>query len=142
MDRLEIENPYYNDLNEVYQFFGSGDFSTGNPGADFLLGIPDTYLQGSGAIIRARGREYYSYAQDQWQLKRNLTLTLGVGWDVETPFKNLYANGEILGAFARESEISHTLLDFSKLCQGGFSGSNRGRNPGNGLLSGPGRGNQ
>ena len=99
MDRLEIDNPYYNDLNGVYQFFGSGDFSTGNPGADFLLGIPDTYLQGSGAIIRARGREYYSYAQDQWQLKRNLTLTLGVGWDVETPFKNLYANGEILGAF-------------------------------------------
>jgi hypothetical protein len=99
MDRLEINNPFYNDLNGVYQFFGSGSFSTGNPGADFLLGIPDTYEQGSGAIIRARGREYYSYGQDQWQVKPNLTLTMGVGWDVETPFKNLYAKGEILDAF-------------------------------------------
>jgi len=99
MDRLEINNPFYNDLNGLYQFFGSGSFSTGNAGADFLLGIPDTYQQGSGAIIRARGREYYSYGQDQWQVKPNLTLTLGAGWDVDTPFKNLYANGEILGAF-------------------------------------------
>jgi hypothetical protein len=99
MDRLEINNPFYNNLNGTYQFFGAGSFSTGNPGADFLLGIPDTYAQGSGAIIRARGREYYSYAQDQWQVSSNLTLTLGVGWDVETPFKNLYANGEILDAF-------------------------------------------
>jgi hypothetical protein len=99
MDRLEINNPYYNDLNGVYQYFGSGSFSTGNPGADFLLGLPDEYQQGSGAIIRARAREYYSYGQDQWQVKPSLTLTIGVGWDIETPYKNLYANGEILDAF-------------------------------------------
>ncbi len=99
MDRLEVNNPYYNNLNGTYQYFGSGSFSTGNPGADFLLGLPDEYTQGSGAIIRARAREYYSYGQDQWQVKPNLTLTLGVGWDVETPYKNLYANGEILDAF-------------------------------------------
>jgi hypothetical protein len=100
MDRLEINNPYYNYLNGLYQFAGSGPFSTGNPGADFLLGIPDQYTQASGAIIRARGREYYSYAQDQWQVRSNLTLTVGAGWDIETPFKNLYANGEILGGFS------------------------------------------
>lgn len=99
MDRLEINNPFYNDLNGLYQFFGSGSFSTGNAGADFLLGIPSTYQQGSGAIIKARGREYYSYGQDQWQVRPNLTLTLGAGWDIDTPFKNLYANGEVLGAF-------------------------------------------
>ncbi|HTC48336.1 MAG TPA: carboxypeptidase regulatory-like domain-containing protein [Candidatus Aquilonibacter sp.] len=99
MDRLEINNPYYNNLNGTYQYFGGGSFSTGNPGADFLLGIPDEYDQGSGAIIRARAREYYSYGQDQWQVRPNLTLTMGVGWDVETPYKNLYANGEILDAF-------------------------------------------
>jgi hypothetical protein len=100
MERLEINNPYYNDLNGLYQFFGDGPFSTGDPGADFLLGIPDEFSQGSGAIIRARGREYYSYAQDQWQVRPNLTVTIGTGWDIETPFKNLYANGEILGAFS------------------------------------------
>jgi hypothetical protein len=99
MDRLEINNPFYSDLNGLYQYFGTGAFSTGNAGADFLMGIPSQYAQGSGAIIKARGREYYSYGQDQWQVKPNLTLTLGAGWDIDTPFKNLYANGEVLGAF-------------------------------------------
>jgi hypothetical protein len=99
MDRLEINNPFYSNLNGTYSFGGSGSFSTGNPGADFLLGIPDSYDQGSGSIVRARAREYYSYAQDQWQLKSNLTLTLGLAWDVETPYKNLYAGGEVMSAF-------------------------------------------
>jgi hypothetical protein len=99
MDRLEINNPYYNNLNGTYEFEGDGPFSTGNPGADFLLGIPDSYEQGSGAIVEARGREYYTYAQDQWQVRPTLTITLGAAWDVETPYKNLYAHGEVLGAF-------------------------------------------
>jgi Carboxypeptidase regulatory-like domain len=99
MDRLEINNPFYSNLNGLYQFLGGGPFSTNNPGADFLLGLPTSYEQGSGSIIRARGREYYSYGQDQWQMRPNLTLTLGLGWDIETPFKNLYANGLVLDSF-------------------------------------------
>jgi len=99
MDRLELNNPFFNSLNGDYTYNGSGVFSTGNAGADFLLGIPDSYGQGSGSVIRARGREYYSYGQDQWQVKPNLTLTLGVAWDIETPYKNLYAGGEVMSAF-------------------------------------------
>jgi len=99
MDRLEINNPFYSNLNGTYQFFGSGPFSTGNAAADFLLGIPDSYAQGSGSVIRARGREYYSYGQDQWQVRPSLTLTLGLAWDIETPYQNLYANGLVLDAF-------------------------------------------
>jgi hypothetical protein len=99
MDRQELDNPYYSDLNGIYQFLGNGPFSSGNPGVDFLLGIPTSYEQSSGSIIRARGREYYSYGQDQWQARPNLTFTLGLGWDIETPFTNLYAGGEVLDAF-------------------------------------------
>jgi hypothetical protein len=99
MDRLEINNPFYNNLNGNYSYQGAGPFSTGNEGADFLLGIPDSYAQGSGSIVRARGREYFSYGQDQWQVKPNLTLTFGIAWDIETPYKNLYANGEVMSAF-------------------------------------------
>jgi len=99
MDRLEINNPFYNSLNGAYAFGAAGTFSTGDAAADFLLGIPDTFQQGSGSIIRARAREYYSYGQDQWQVKPNLTLTLGLAWDVETPYQNLYANGEVMSAF-------------------------------------------
>ena len=99
MDRQEINNPFYGSLNGSYNFHAGGVFSTGDPGADFLLGIPDSFSQGSGSIIRARGREYYSYAQDQWQMKPNLTLTFGVGWDILTPYKNLYAGGKAQAAF-------------------------------------------
>ena len=99
MDRQEVNNPFYATLNGSYNFHTGGVFSTGASGADFLLGIPDTFNQGSGTIIRARGREYYSYAQDQWQIKPSLTLTFGLGWDIETPYKNLYAKGEAQAAF-------------------------------------------
>jgi TonB dependent receptor len=99
MDRLQINNPFYSNLNGTYQFFGAGLFSSGDPAADFLLGIPDDYAQGSGSIVRARGQEYYAYGQDQWQVKPSLTLTLGLAWDAETPFENLYANDESLDAF-------------------------------------------
>lgn len=99
MDRLEINNPFFSNVNGTYAFGGAGVFSTGNAAADFVLGIPDTFQQNSGAIVRARAREYYSYGQDQWQVRPNLTLTLGLGWDIETPYKNLYANGEALSAF-------------------------------------------
>jgi len=99
MDRQEINNPFYAALNGNYAYNGAGTFSTGVPGADFLLGDPDSFDQGSGTIIRARGREYYSYGQDQWQVRPNLTLTLGLAWTIDTPFKNLYANGEALTSF-------------------------------------------
>jgi Carboxypeptidase regulatory-like domain len=99
MDRLSVNNPFYNNLSGNYQYNGSGTFSTGNPGADFLLGVPDTYTQGSGSTLRDRAQEYYSYAQDQWQVRPNLTLTIGTGWDIETPQKNIYADGEAMAAY-------------------------------------------
>jgi hypothetical protein len=37
MDRLEINNPFYSNLNGNYSYQGAGVFSTTNPGADFLL---------------------------------------------------------------------------------------------------------
>ena len=99
MDRKELNNPFYNSLSGTFTFNGQGLFSTANPGADFLLGIPDGYTQGSGSILHARGHEYYAYVQDQWQLRHNLTLTFGTGWDIETPWTNISYGGEIMGAF-------------------------------------------
>jgi hypothetical protein len=99
MDRIELNNPFYFDQDGVYTFNGAGLFSTGNGEADFLLGIPDNYAQSSGGYTQARAREYYSYGQDQWQARPNLTLTFGVAWDLETPYENLFAKGEGSTAF-------------------------------------------
>jgi hypothetical protein len=99
MQRFEDFNPFYSRLSGTYSYGGIGKFTTGLPGADFLLGVPDSYFQTAGGINNGRSREYYSYAQDQFKVKPNLTVTYGVGWDIETPYYNLYANGLAVAAF-------------------------------------------
>jgi hypothetical protein len=64
-----------------------------------LLGQPDLYVQTNGAIIDARSREYYFYGQDEWKVRPNLTVTFGTGWDIETPYLNLYYDGKDVNAF-------------------------------------------
>ena len=83
--RYEVFNPFAHNNDGVFDFSGTGTFSTGDAGADFLLGIPETFEQSSGDYLNERAQEYYSYVQDQWKIRPNLTLTFGTGWSVDTP---------------------------------------------------------
>jgi hypothetical protein len=98
-DRFQVYNPFELFNSGYYVYAGSGAFSTGDPGADFLLGLPDFFLQSNGSVIDARAREYYTYIQDEFKLKSNLTITFGTGWDVETPYLNRYYGGRLVNAF-------------------------------------------
>lgn len=94
MRRFQVFNPFFGNNNGNYAFQnGNAPFGTGIAGLDFLLGIPTSFAQGSGAIIDARNQEYYSYFQDEFKLRPNLTITYGTGWQVDTPFRDLFANG-------------------------------------------------
>lgn len=97
--RFNVDNPFYGNNNGNYSFGGTGAFSTGNAGLDFLLGNPDSYGQGAGGVINARAYEQYLYAQDQWKFRDNLTLTYGVGWQIDTPFHNRQFKGEGTNCF-------------------------------------------
>jgi len=99
MRRAEVENPFYFVNNGYFQFYGIGTYSTGDNGADFLLGIPDFYEQTSGGFIDARTREYYTYFQDQWKVRSSLTITLGTGWQVNTPQNDIFNGGVAVNAF-------------------------------------------
>ena len=99
MARYQVYNPFYNSNNGSFFYNGAGTFSTGTPGVDFLLGLPDAYLQTNGSVIDARSREYYTYFQDEFKLRPNLTMTYGVGWDIDTPYLNRYYGGELVNAF-------------------------------------------
>lgn len=99
MRRAQVFNPFLGRNNGLFNFQGGGTFSTHDPGADFLLGIPDSYLQESGNVIDARTQTYYTYAQDQFKLRSNLTLTYGVGWEVDTPIVQLHNGGIDLNCF-------------------------------------------
>ena len=69
-----------------YTFSALGSNSTGNVFADFLLGLPDSYLQGSTQTEDVRGNAWYLFAQDSWKIKPNLTLNYGLRWEYNQPF--------------------------------------------------------
>jgi hypothetical protein len=91
--KFQVWNPFAADNDGLFTFDASGAFSTGDPGLDFLLGVPATYAQQSGSTIIADAYEHYFYAQDQWRVKDNLTLTLGTGYQIDTPLSEYQNRG-------------------------------------------------
>jgi len=90
--KFEVWNPFGARNNGAFAFSNSAKYSTGDPGLNFLLGIPTSYNQQSGQIILAQAYEHYIYAQDQWRVRDNLTLTYGAGYQIDTPIAE-YQNG-------------------------------------------------
>ena len=60
---------------------------TGDPFASFLLGEPDQQqIQQVSSHYSRWAQNYYAvYAQDDVKARKNLTLNLGLRWDIETP---------------------------------------------------------
>ncbi len=60
---------------------------TGDAFADFLLGFANDSQRGPAYQWgNFNEKRFGAFFQDDWQLHRNLTLNLGVRWDVETPY--------------------------------------------------------
>jgi len=82
--------------------FGSFNFDgrfTGEPFADFLLGLPGTFSSTTPRpTIARRGFEWGAFVQDDWKLTRKLTLNVGVRWDRFEPSRDkndLYFNFDL-----------------------------------------------
>ena len=52
---------------------------------NYLLGLPDSYLQGSAQTEDVRGKSVYLFAQDSWKIRPNLTLNYGLRWEFNQP---------------------------------------------------------
>jgi hypothetical protein len=63
----------------------NGQYDNGVPFADFLLGKADSIFQGAGEAGATSQWMFGIYAQDQWKVRPNLTATLGLRWDPNTP---------------------------------------------------------
>ena len=53
--------------------------------ADFLLGLPENVGLGSGGGRSLRNSLYSAFVQDNWHLRSNITLNLGLRYEVVTP---------------------------------------------------------
>ncbi len=97
--RFNVSNPFSANNSGTYSFATSGPFSSGDPGLDFLLGNPSGYSQGTGATIQAYAFLNYLYAQDTWKLTSSLTLSYGLGYQIDTPLHNTQYAGEGIACF-------------------------------------------
>ena len=61
-------------------------FHTGNSVADLLLGVANTLNTGTIGESVERGHYLGGYVQDQWTLTRNLTLNLGLRYELFSPY--------------------------------------------------------
>ena len=64
---------------------GAGGIGSGNDLADFLFGAPNNYQQFPNAFSSAHGHQYGVFAHDEWKIRSNLTLTLGVRYEYNSP---------------------------------------------------------
>ncbi|HVM94383.1 MAG TPA: TonB-dependent receptor [Terriglobales bacterium] len=82
--------------NTTYDFYGIGQFEfvgpydaggigSGDSLADFLLGLPNNFYEGANASNNVRSKAVYGFAQDEWHVTKNLTLTLGLRYEYSTP---------------------------------------------------------
>ena len=63
---------------------------TGDPYADFLIGVPSNFTQSSGSPLYLRNRYEGLYGQDSWRARSDLTINAGLRWDIIMPFWEKY----------------------------------------------------
>jgi carboxypeptidase family protein/TonB-dependent receptor-like protein len=51
----------------------------------YLLGLDDSYTQGSAQREDIRNTGVYVFAQDSWKIKPSLTMNYGIRWELDTP---------------------------------------------------------
>ncbi len=96
--RARFDQYYYFDVNGEFSFDNSGPNAIipgdGDNYAEYLLGLNDTYTQGSGQREDIRGTSVYPFAQDSWKIKPNLTLNYGLRWELDTPLTDISGHVE------------------------------------------------
>jgi hypothetical protein len=62
-----------------------GDAATGNPLASLLLGLPRSFSQTYTPALDRHSWYLSGFVQDDWRASRDLTLNVGLRWEMDTP---------------------------------------------------------
>ncbi len=78
---------YFYDLNGNFSFYGGGPNDVGFASLipNYLLGLPDSFLEGSANAVDVRSMQFDLFAQDSWRIRQNLVLDYGLRWEWNTP---------------------------------------------------------
>jgi hypothetical protein len=87
----KFDQKLYFNVNGEYIFGPGGTNDTGASDlyANYLLGLPTSYTQGSANNEFVRSTSLYLFAQDSWKIKSNLTLNYGLRWEMNTPLTDV-----------------------------------------------------
>ncbi len=89
--RQRFDQLFYFNVNGDYSFLGGGPNDPGYSDLypNYLLGLPDSYLQGSAQHEYVRSTSLYLYAQDSWKIRPAVTLNYGLRWELNTPIADV-----------------------------------------------------
>ena len=85
--RAQFDQTLYYNISGEYTFNSTTEnsvlYNDNYPG--YLLGLDDSYSQGSAQREDIRNTGVYVFAQDSWKIKPSLTMNYGLRWELDTP---------------------------------------------------------
>ena len=96
----EVINKAIEFTNGTFSFNGQ---ETGSDIADMLIGALTSFAQGVEYPFHMHARNFGIFAEDSWRARTDLTLNLGLRWDVPKPWAE--ENGEITNLLPGEQSI-------------------------------------
>ncbi|MGH9543726.1 MAG: carboxypeptidase regulatory-like domain-containing protein [Terriglobales bacterium] len=89
--RQRFDQTLYYNINGLYSYYGGNPNDVGSDDLmpNYLLGLPDSFSQGSAQVENVRSSIFAVFAQDSWKIKKNVTLNYGLRWELFTPLTDI-----------------------------------------------------
>jgi len=86
LDNATTNNTPFGEMDFTGDITSNPENPSGNPAADFMLGYPRTSITPEGVpITKARQWKSAEYIQDNWKIRPNFTINLGLRYDLFAP---------------------------------------------------------